>query len=107
MRQRTETMLHGLWVYPMAEGTYTLRQLPAAVKRLTKLKATDICQMGEARHVFTHQVWEMKLYAMETDAQDAPEGWRFVTLSEMESLAIPTAVRAAKKVAQDLLSQRI
>ena len=107
MRQRTETMLHCLWVYPMIEGRHAQRQLPAAVKRLTKLKVSGVQEEGEARHVFTHQVWEMRLYAMQTEGSEAPAGWRFVTLEEMEALAIPTAVRAAKAAARKLLSQKI
>ncbi len=95
MRQRTETMLQGLWVYPMTEGHRTLKQLPGAVKRLTRLSVGMTEPAGEAKHVFTHQVWQMKIYVMETAAEEAPEGWRFVTVGEMDALAIPTAVKAA------------
>lgn len=103
MRQRTETMLHGLWVYPMTDGVNTMKQLPAAVKRLTKLSVTQIADAGEARHVFTHQVWNMRLYTMQTDALQPPDGWRFVTLEEMDALAIPSAVRAAAAAVRELL----
>ncbi|MBQ7848732.1 MAG: A/G-specific adenine glycosylase [Clostridia bacterium] len=104
MRQRTETMLNGLWVYPMLEGNSTAKQLPRAVKRLTALRVSEAEAAGEARHVFTHQVWNMRLWVMHAakDAQ-AAEGWRFVTLAEMEQLAIPTAVRAARKAAAERL----
>ena len=104
MRQRTETMLHGLWVYPMLEGRKTQRQLPAAAKRLTGVPVVSVEAAGEARHVFTHQVWEMRLYVMQTNAQDAPEGWRFVTLEEMDALALPSAVRGAAKVVRERLA---
>lgn len=98
MRQRTETMLHGLWVFPMVEGTPTLRQLPAAVKKLTKFAVTDTQSAGEAKHVFTHQIWQMQLYTMHvSETADAPAGYRFVPVKEMNSLAIPTAVKAAVK----------
>ena len=98
MRQRTETMLHGLWGFPMVEGTPTLRQLPAAVKKLTKLAVTDTQSVGEAKHVFTHQIWQMQLYTMHVpETADAPAGYRFVPVEEMASLAIPTAVKAAVK----------
>ncbi len=106
MRQRTETMLKGLWVFPLLQGRHTLRQLPAAVRRLTKLPVTDVSAEGEARHVFTHQIWQMKLYAMQAvPGIDAPAGWRFVTLAEMDALALPTAVKAAAKRTRDLLTQ--
>jgi len=102
MRQRTEAMLRGLWVFPMVEGRNTLRQVPAAVKKLTKLVVRDVQSAGEAKHVFTHQIWQMKLYTMHApeDAQ-APAGYRFVPLNELDALAIPTAVKAAVKVVRE------
>ena len=102
MRQRTEAMLKGLWVFPMAEGKYTLRQVPAAVKKLTKLAAKDVQSAGEAKHVFTHQIWQMQLYTMTVpeDAQ-APNGYQFIPVGEMHTLAIPTAVKAAVKAVHD------
>lgn len=97
MRQRTETMLQGLWVYPMVEDHHTVKQLPALVKRKIGLPVTDIQPAGDAKHIFTHQVWQMKLYIMHTTAE-APAGWRFVTMEEMQQLTIPTAVKKAKEV---------
>lgn len=97
MRQRTETMLQGLWVYPMVEDHHTVKQLPALVKRKIGLPVTDIQTAGEAKHILTHQVWQMKLYIMHTTAE-APAGWRFVTMEEMQQLTIPTAVKKAKEV---------
>ena len=104
MRQRTEVMLGGLWVYPMIDGWHTLKQLPAAVKRKTGVKVSGAAYLGEAKHVFTHQVWKMKIYAMQAEVKEDPAGWRFVTLEEMNALAIPTAVKAAVKQAREALS---
>ena len=103
MRQRTETMLQGLWIFPMLEGWRAPRQIPAAVKRGTGLVVTAVEPVGEARHVFTHQVWRMKLYVMQSNVADAPEGWRFVTRAEMDALALPTAVKKAAEVVRERL----
>ena len=102
MRQRTEAMLKGLWVFPMAEGKLTLRQVPAAVKKLTKLVVKEVQSAGEAKHVFTHQIWQMQLYTMTVpeDAQ-APNGYQFIPMGEMHTLAIPTAVKAAVKAVHE------
>ncbi len=101
MRQRTEAMLHGLWVFPMIEGKLTLRQLLPAVKKLTKLAVTAPQSAGEAKHVFTHQIWQMQLYIMNApENAEAPAGYRFVSSIEMDGLAIPTAVKAAVKAAR-------
>ena len=98
MRQRTEAMLRGLWVFPMIEGKHTLRQIPAAVKKLLKLTADQADAAGEAKHVFTHQIWQMKLYTLHApeDAQ-APAGYRFVPVEELDALAIPAAMKAGVK----------
>ena len=98
MRQRTEAMLRGLWVFPMVEGTPTLRQLPAAVKKLTRLPVAEVRSAGAAKHVFTHQIWQMQLYNMSApENAEAPAGYRFIPVAEMGELAIPTAVKAAVK----------
>ena len=103
MRQRTEALLRGLWVFPMIEGNLTLRQTPPTVKKLTKLAVTDVKSAGNARHVFTHQIWQMQLYTMQSpDNAEAPAGYRFVPLEELAQLAIPTAVKAAVKVVDDV-----
>lgn len=98
MRQRTETMLRGLWVFPMVEGTPTQRQLPDAVKRLMKLPVTQLHEAGEARHVFTHQIWQMRLFTMSAPREAEPmTGYRFIPVDEMDALTIPTAMQAAVK----------
>lgn len=106
MRQRTETLLHGLWVFPMVEGKPTLRQLPAQVRKLTKCSVTDVQLAGEAKHVFTHQVWQMQLYTMQAGADaQSPAGYVFVSAAQMGELAIPTAVKAAVRTARTILEQ--
>lgn len=104
MRQRTETMLQGLWVYPMVEGHHAEKTLPGILERKLGLKVSDAEAAGEAKHIFTHQIWQMKLYVMQTDEQAAaPAGWRFVTLEEMNDLTLPTAVKAAAKIVRERL----
>lgn len=104
MRQRTEKMLEGLWVYPMIEGVSSARQLPKAVTRLTGIRTGDAEAAGEARHIFTHQVWNMRLWILRA-SEDAQAGadWRFLTREEMEQMAIPTAVKAARRIAAERL----
>ena len=102
MRQRTEAMLRGLWVFPMLEGKVPLRQLPAQVRRTLKLDAARPEAAGEAKHVFTHQVWQMQLAVLTApDTAQAPSGYRFVPVGEMDALAIPTAMRAAVRAVRE------
>lgn len=81
----------------MLEEHHTVKQLPALVRR-SLLPVENIRPAGEAKHVFTHQIWQMKLYTMETNAP-GPAGWRFVPIAALDSLAIPTAVKVAKTLA--------
>lgn len=107
MRQRTETMLHALWVYPMLEEWHSPHELPDLIKRKLRLSADECASEGEARHVFTHQVWNMHLYSLQVSADAAaPEGWQFFTLEEMQRLTIPTAMKASLRIARERL-QRI
>lgn len=98
MRQRTEALLKGLWVFPMAEGTFTLRQAAAVAKKLTKLSVSAAEDAGAAKHVFTHQIWQMQLFVMDApEGANAPAGYSFIPVEELDQLAIPTAVKAAVK----------
>ena len=95
--QRNEGLLRGMYVFLLTEET------PSAALRRMKIRARAE-EAGTARHVFTHRVWEMKLYvcrAAEIPAELIPG---FYTLDGMNALPVPTAVRAAKEIAAKLLS---
>lgn len=107
MRRRTETLLEGLWVYPLLEGHRVPDALIKAACRKLRLQAEHLHLLGEAKHIFTHQIWRMRIYAAQVpEDADAPMGYRFVTLEEMQALTIPTAVAKAKKFAQSLLEEK-
>lgn len=100
VRQRTENMLKGLWVFPMAEGFAEAPDIHLRAKKETGLDCCRIAFCGPARHVFTHQIWEMRLWRMETDPAAVPAPpWRFVTAAELSALALPTAMKAARALA--------
>lgn len=103
MRQRTETLLEGMWVFPMAEGHGTAAALTKAMGKKLGMTLSYDKPLGDAKHVFTHQVWQMKLHLLRADAEEAPAGYAFVTAEEMDALAIPTAVAKAKKAAKEAL----
>ena len=106
MRQRTEAMLQGLWIFPLLEEHREPAQLPGLIRRSLGLTTGPAEPMGEARHIFTHQVWRMKLYALYAPEDAAPPaGWRWITLQDMDALTIPTAVRVAAHKARMILSR--
>ncbi len=106
MRQRTESLLRGLWVFPMVEGRPEQSSLPDALERLTGLRVSPPSELGEARHVFTHRVWEMRLCAAQTEDSQPKEGWRFFTAEQLRALAVPTAMRGAVKALYQLADDR-
>ena len=102
MTQRQETLLKGLWVYPLIEEAKD----PEAVEKglwALGVRARHQKTLGPARHVFTHRVWNMTLYHFEASSPDSRTG-QFVTLSEMRALPMPTAMRAAREHAENLLT---
>ena len=104
MQERREALLRGLWVYCLAEGG----KQNDAEKALASLgiQAKYRQTLGPARHVFTHRVWNMTVYHFEAESLNCKEG-RFVSLPEMLSLPMPTAMRIAREHALRLLTPKV
>ena len=96
MRQRTERLLQGLWCFPMLEGNFSMDGLAVQVQKKLHLSCSNVNNAGSARHVFTHQIWEMQLYTMSAEASaSAPAGYEFIPLDLLSLLPIPVAMNAA------------
>jgi len=66
------------------------------VQKKLHLSCSNVNNAGSARHVFTHQIWEMRLYTMSAEASaSAPAGYEFIPLDLLSSLPIPVAMNAA------------
>ncbi len=101
LRLRTEKLLQGLWCFPMLEGHLSPGDLPSAVHSKLHLSAGAVQDHGKARHVFTHQVWDMSLFSLEVLPESAaPAGYEFVETEEIKKRALPTAMKAAVRVLQ-------
>ena len=99
MRRRTERLLQGLWCFPMFESESAPEVLLPAVSRKLRLSLSPLRDAGSARHVFTHQIWQMRIY--ETDAEasaSAPAGYEFIPLDKLGDLTLPAAMNAAMAV---------
>ena len=105
MAQRKEALLKGLWVYALLEDAKGPKEAQEALKS-RGIHAAFQKELGAARHVFTHRVWNMTVYHFQADTMSCREG-RFVSLAEMRALPIPTAMRAAREHAVRLLSPEI
>ena len=106
LRRRTEKLLQGLWCFPMLEGHPGTGELPALAWSALGLALRDLRPHGNARHVFTHQIWDMQLLSC-TVAPDAcaPEEYEFVDVAEIKNRALPAAMNAAIRALQTLAVQ--
>ncbi|MBE5786851.1 MAG: A/G-specific adenine glycosylase, partial [Clostridiales bacterium] len=100
--QRKEALLNGLWIFPMTEEGDTQSAMERRLQQLG-IKARLVSSLGEAKHIFTHRIWQMKLYHYRAETMESKEGvW--ASLADMQSLPLPTAVKAAKMQAEGLLT---
>ena len=99
MRMRTERLLQGLWCFPLLEGVFSPEELHAQAERKLRLSLAPLEEAGTARHVFSHQVWQMRIFETGAEASaSAPAGYEFVPLSRLKDLALPAAMNAAVSV---------
>lgn len=104
LEQREASLLKGLWVFALSEGDST----PEGVqKKLSSLgvKAALAERLGEAKHVFTHRVWNMQLYCFRAINDGCGRGCQWADAALLASLPLPTAMRAARWEAMRLLEE--
>ncbi len=87
-------LLSGYWAFPHevigASGGNAL-----AAETLDLTSGASYQTIGTAKHVFTHQLWQMEVRYYQTDSVYAySEGeYRWVTLDDMQDLAFTTAMK--------------
>ena len=100
--KRKEKLLGGLFVFPDVLEENDPAALCAALETQGMRAAYDE-RIGHAKHVFTHLIWEMDVHALIADETvDVPDG-QWVTREQLESLPLPTAVKAARQWAMERL----
>jgi len=103
VRQRTESLLRGLWCFPMLECSP--EETPALFEKKYHIMVQSAGNQVHARHVFTHLIWEMDILLMRCRAgASAPAGFRWVSMDDLNELAFPSAMNAALRAAKELLS---
>ena len=100
--QRKEALLNGLWGFPQTEEGDTRADVEKRLKALG-VRARFHEKLGQAKHVFTHRVWQMQIYHYIADAPQAKDG-KWVHLSQMDALPLPTAICVAREKARQLLT---
>lgn len=96
MRLRTEKLLQGLWCFPMLEGHVTEKELCGLIQKKLHLSCLQVHEAGAARHVFTHQIWNMRIYEADAEGNaSAPAGYDFIHLEKLRDLPLPAAMAGA------------
>ena len=72
------------------------------------LETRFIESLGEARHVFTHRIWEMRILHFALSNRPGDDFLHeynalLVNKEQLKALPLPTAMKAAKKAALQLL----
>lgn len=107
IQRRSERMLKGLTVFWLIEDE-TQPTVVSEILTESGLKVRFLGEEGQARHVFTHRVWNMRLLHFALDAEPSQE-WlgehcaRLITHDEMALLPFPSAMKAATAVAGRLI----
>ncbi len=106
MKKRTEALLKNMWVYPLAEDTENEEQVKQAVKKMG-LEPVDTIKLCDARHVFTHRIWQMQIWHCPVRLENKTVAGQWFSLSEMAALPIPTAVKAARQEAVRIILEKM
>ena len=107
--RRSERLLHGLYVFYLREQE-SEPQCTQEALREEGLNVAFKADLGEANHIFTHRVWKMRLFYYQLLEQPS-NAWlqeHDAVLADekvISELALPTAMKAAKKTTLKILAK--
>ena len=100
--KRDAALLKGLWTFLLCEGDSTPEGMARKLEALG-MQANRIIPLGEARHVFTHRIWNMQLYRVDLPAMPGRMAGQWADAQTLTGLPLPTAMKAARRAAMDIL----
>lgn len=100
--KRDAALLKGLWTFLLCEGDSTPEGMARKLGALG-MQANRIIPLGEARHVFTHRIWNMQLYRVDLSAVPQRMIGQWADAQMLTELPLPTAMKAARRAAMDIL----
>ena len=100
--KRDAALLKGLWTFLLCEGDSTPEGMARKLRALG-MQANRIIPLGEARHVFTHRIWNMQLYRVDLPAMPGRTAGQWADAQTLTGLPLPTAMKAARRAAMDIL----
>ena len=99
---KRDAALQGLWTFLLCEGDSTPEGMARKLEALG-MQANRIIPLGEARHVFTHRIWNMQLYRVDLPAMPGRTAGQWADAQTLTGLPLPTAMKAARRAAMDIL----
>lgn len=100
--KRDAALLKGLWTFLLCEGDSTPEGMTRKLEALG-MQANRIIPLGEARHVFTHRIWNMQLYRVDLSTMPGRTAGQWADAQMLTELPLPTAMKAARRAAMDIL----
>ena len=100
--KRDAALLKGLWTFLLCEGDSTPEGMARKLEALG-MQANRIIPLGEARHVFTHRIWNMQLYRVDLPAMPGRTAGQWADAQTLTGLPLPTAMKAARRAVMDIL----
>lgn len=102
IRCRTESLLHGLWVFPMLDCAPS--DVPFFLQKKYRMDPECNGDISQARHVFTHQIWEMSVQPITVHAvTNPPRDYKWYSISELDNLPFPVAMKIPLRVARGMI----
>jgi A/G-specific adenine glycosylase len=101
--KRTERMLGGLYVFLLNDTSDEMGILYQTLKDMD-IQCRYEGDLGKVRHIFTHRIWNMRIYHYVAFSDAVPDGVTWVTKSEMCALPFPSAMKTAYSHALKLLT---
>ena len=102
MIKRDAALLKGLCTFLLCEGDSTPEGMARKLEALG-MQAKRIIPLGEARHVFTHRIWNMLVYRVDLPAMPGRTAGQWADAQTLTGLPLPTAMKAARRAAMDIL----
>lgn len=93
MRRRSERLLRGLWEFYMREAAMDEASVREHLASILFPRA-KVEPLGDARHVFTHVIWDMTGFFCRVAADEGrtPEGYCWIPHDRLGEIAMPSAL---------------
>ncbi|NLX82865.1 MAG: A/G-specific adenine glycosylase [Clostridiales bacterium] len=101
--KREKALLKGMYLFVLSEGEDSLMAAEKAAKKYAK-DCCDVQVLGTARHVFTHQVWNMTIYLARARSCAPVKNGVWASCSQLDALPVPVAMNAALSYARKLVN---